>query len=111
MAACGHGGQWGWSWRSPSFRRPRRLAAQRHPSADAMVGGDHKTGFCLSDGFHFDTSTGPAGGHYGNYSPSDYCQSGNQNALSVVMGISPGWQDDYSPAKEGQYVDVTNVPA
>ena len=26
-------------------------------------------------------------------------------------GISPGYGDDYDPGREGQFVDVTNVPA
>ena len=32
-------------------------------------------------------------------------------ALTVSEGISPGYGDDYEPALEGQYLDVTSVPA
>ena len=32
----------------------------RRPTDDAMVGGDHKTGFCLGDDFRFDSNAGGA---------------------------------------------------
>ena len=34
-----------------------------------------------------------------------------RQCLDHVQGISPGYGDDYVPRLEGQYVDVTDVPA
>ena len=29
----------------------------------------------------------------------------------MIEGLSPGWADDYKPNLEGQFLDVTSVPA
>jgi hypothetical protein len=39
------------------------------------------------------------------------CGKGDPGLLEVREGISPGYGDDYVPRLEGQYVDITSVPA
>ena len=39
------------------------------------------------------------------------CGSLAPGLLAVREGISPGWGDDYDPQREGQYLDITTVPA
>ena len=38
------------------------------------------------------------------------CGRRRPGLLTVREGISPGYGDDYEPALEGQYLDVTSVP-
>jgi hypothetical protein len=67
----------------------------RRVSDYAIVTHDHKQGFCMPDPV-FDTR---------------YCQSNRPNALFVQEGMSPGFRDTYHANVEGQYLDVTDVPA
>ncbi len=82
-----------YSLRSPDGRRTRV---------------DRKTGFCVGDRVR---APDPAprradeisfGGNCGNYEP---------DLLEVNEGIAPGYGDDYGPQLEGQYLDLTKVPA
>ena len=41
----------------------------------------------------------------------DECGRDQPGLLRLRQGISPGFGDDYEPGREGQFVDVTNVPA
>ena len=41
---------------------------------------------------------------------TDECGRDQPGLLTLRQGISPGYGDDYDPALEGQFVDVTNVP-
>ena len=68
----------------------------------AIVGRDHKTGFCLNDAYE----TRPL-----NRAPrwSGDCARNRPQARIVREGISPGFGDDYVPEKEGQSIDVTNL--
>lgn len=82
----------------------------RRPSDNALVMPDQKSGFCLGDRYEAFSETPvpgkpPAPFYTGN------CAPGDTQALEVTEGISVGYGDDYPPIKEGQYVDVTGVPA
>lgn len=70
----------------------------------SLAAPDRKTGFCLGDRY----AVGPESGEpifIGG------CGLGRPGLLRVAEGISPGFGDDYRAALEGQYVDVTRVPA
>jgi hypothetical protein len=67
----------------------------RSTSDLSLVRPDNKAGFCLSD---------PA------YAP-DFCGSLKPDALLVDEGLGPGTSDYYPPTLEGQYIDITGVPA
>jgi Lysyl oxidase len=67
----------------------------RRVSDYAIATRDHKQGFCMPDPV-FDTA---------------YCASNKPNALFVQEGMSPGFIDTYHANVEGQYLDVTDVPA
>jgi hypothetical protein len=69
-----------------------------------LVGEDRKTGFCLGD--RYATATG--GGRSAAFVTR--CGLDRPGLLRLRQGISPGFGDDYAPALEGQYVDITNVP-
>jgi Lysyl oxidase len=71
---------------------------------------DRKTGFCLGDRYERDPAETPPG------KPSapvwtDECGKGQPLLTSVREGISVGYGDNYNPLLEGQYVDVTHLPA
>ncbi|HEY2938975.1 MAG TPA: lysyl oxidase family protein [Gaiellaceae bacterium] len=74
------------------------------------VGGDHKTGFCLGDRYDAHASVRLPG------EPelpvwTQECGRGQPNRLRISEGLSPGFGDDYVPVLEGQYIDVTGLPA
>jgi hypothetical protein len=82
----------------------------RSASDGRLVGRDRKTGFCLGDRY----DTRPAA-RIENEPPAavwtEECGRDEPELLSVAEGISPGYGDDYAPRLEGQYLDVTSVPA
>ena len=71
---------------------------------------DEKTGFCLGDRYETDPGTRlenePAEPVW-----TEEGGRGQPALLAIREGISPGYGDDYVPALEGQFVDVTQVPA
>jgi hypothetical protein len=71
--------------------------------AGAIVGLDHKTGFCLNDAYET---------HALNRGPrwTGECGRRQPDARTIREGISPGFGDDYVPEKEGQSIDVTRLP-
>jgi Lysyl oxidase len=71
--------------------------------AGALVGRDRKTGFCLNDAYETRAL---------NRVPrwTGECGRGQPGLRSLREGISPGFGDDYVPEKEGQSIDVTDVP-
>jgi hypothetical protein len=82
----------------------------RRASDGTPVQPDEKTGFCLGDRYETNRRTRLEN------EPSqpvwtEECGRGQPSLLAVREGISPGYGDDYVPALEGQYVDVTQVPA
>jgi hypothetical protein len=69
-----------------------------------------KAGFCLGD--RYETEAGAqADGKPERAIWTDECGRDQPGLLTLRQGISPGFGDDYEPGLEGQYVDVTNVPA
>lgn len=82
----------------------------RRASDGMPVQPDEKTGFCLGDRYESNRRTRlenePAQPVW-----TEECGRGQPSLLAVREGISPGYGDDYVPALEGQYVDVTQVPA
>ena len=75
-----------------------------------LVAPDQKTGFCLGDRYNTDTATRlpgePAQAYY-----TGYCGRTHTELLSLVEGISVGYGDIYYANLEGQFVDLTGVPA
>ena len=65
-----------------------------------------KRGFCLYDSnlYRRSLSEAPAKGAY----PRDAC--GKKRELSLAMGVSVGWRDDYYWRIPGQVMDVTTLP-
>ena len=68
-----------------------------------LVGRDRKTGFCLNDAYETRAL---------NSAPTwtGDCGRNRPQARSIREGISPGFGDDYVPIREGQSIDVTDVP-
>lgn len=81
----------------------------RNAEDGELVGPDSKTGFCLGDRYETDRGTEledePAQPVW-----TEECGRRRPGLLTVREGISPGYGDDYEPALEGQYLDVTSVP-
>ena len=82
----------------------------RRASDGTPVQPDEKTGFCLGDRYETNPSrrleNEPLQPVW-----AEECGRGQPGLMAVREGISPGYGDDYVPALEGQYVDVTQVPA
>jgi hypothetical protein len=71
---------------------------------------DRKTGFCLGDRLAAPAiGPLPAKPPFGEYSGN--CGFDDPELLDVQEGISVGYGDDYGPQLEGQFVDITRVPA
>ena len=85
-------------WHFPGFERYelRRVNG-------AFVGRDRKTGFCLNDAYETHALNRVARW-------TTQCARGRPDAQRVREGISPGFGDDYVPAKEGQSIDVADLP-
>jgi hypothetical protein len=74
------------------------------------VGRDRKTGFCLGDRYDAHAST-RLPGEPPRAVWTQECGRGQKDRLRIDEGLSPGFGDDYVPLLEGQYVDVTGLPA
>jgi hypothetical protein len=71
---------------------------------------DRKTGFCLGDRLTApDRGPLPAMQPFAEYGGN--CGYDEPNLLEVEEGIAVGYGDDYGPQLEGQYVDLTRLPA
>ena len=71
---------------------------------------DHKTGFCLGD--RYDAHAGVRlPGEPRDPVWTQECGRGQPDRLRIREGLSPGFGDDYVPRLEGQYIDVTGLPA
>jgi hypothetical protein len=98
--------------RSETHRHWHYLDFERYDivtPAGALLGRDHKTGFCLGDRYDAQMSiTLPR-------EPDDpiwtqECGRDEPQRLLVRDGISPGYGDDYVPRLEGQWIDITRLP-
>jgi Lysyl oxidase len=74
------------------------------------VGRDQKTGFCLGDRYNASRSIRLAGEPEQPVWTQE-CGRGQPERLIVREGISPGYGDDYVPRLEGQWIDITGLPA
>jgi hypothetical protein len=77
-----------------------------------LVAPDRKTGFCPGDRYIIQRGL-PRGwnGRVGKLRTDNYCGKTKTKALSILESISPGWADVYKPNLEGQFIDITRVPA
>jgi hypothetical protein len=84
-------------WHLSSFERYELRRRGR------LAGLDRKTGFCLNDAY----ATRAA-----NLRPrwTADCGRNRPGARKLREGISPGFGDDYVPEREGQSIDVTDLP-
>lgn len=71
----------------------------------SKAGAGAKQGFCFYDNTQYNLTLSGA-----PQSPV-YTGCGNQSSLSVLMGLSVGWADEYAYYLGYQYVDVTNLGA
>ena len=74
------------------------------------VGRDQKTGFCLGDRYNASRSE-EIPGEPEQPVWTQECGRGQPERLIVRQGISPGYGDDYVPRLEGQWIDITDLPA
>lgn len=84
----------------------------RNPAIGALVAPDRKTGFCPGDRYVFQRGL-PRGWNrraFGLRNDND-CGKGKPRALSMLESLSPGWADVYEENVDGQFIDVTGVPA
>ena len=81
-----------------------------HTTAGESLGRDRKTGFCLGDRYDARSSV-RIPGEPPRAVWTQNCGKDQPERLRILQGISPGYGDDYVPRLEGQYVDVTDVPA
>jgi hypothetical protein len=82
----------------------------RKASDYTPVAPDQKTGFCLGDRYNTDQST-TLPGEPPQPVFTGYCGRTMTDLLAVREGISVGYGDVYLANLEGQFVDVTGVPA
>ena len=91
--------------RSETHRHWHLMAFERYElrRRGALVGRDHKTGFCLNDAYETRAL---------NRAPRWTGECGRRQPRARVLheGISPGFGDDYVPEKDGQSIDVTGLP-
>jgi hypothetical protein len=82
------------------------------PAAGGAPRQDRKTGFCLGDREPAPTgATGPPPGTPADPFFTGGCGYDHPELLTMTEGISVGYGDDYLPRLEGQYVDMTGLPA
>ena len=74
------------------------------------VGRDQKTGFCLGDRYNASRSV-KLPGEPEQPVWTQECGRGEPERLVIREGISPGYGDDYVPRLEGQWIDITDLPA
>ena len=72
---------------------------------------DQKTGFCLGDRVRAPLIGPPPASDPPNDYASSTCGYDSPDLLEVEEGIMPGYGDDYGPQLEGQFIDITRLPA
>jgi Lysyl oxidase len=80
----------------------------RNATSNELVRPDQKTGFCVGDRYRSPASVPnrPA-----RAMMTEECGRRDPNVLRFVSGISPGYGEIYEPIVEGQFIDVTGLPA
>jgi Lysyl oxidase len=81
-----------------------------HTPGGEPVGDDRKTGFCLGDRYDARGSV-RIPGEPPRAVWTQNCGKNDPERLRLLQGISPGYGDDYVPTLEGQFIDVTDLPA
>lgn len=98
---------------TPTHNHFHVLRFDRYSLRDARTGvavrPDHKSGFCLGDRQEVKRPRVHPPAYYGQLTGE--CERGRPDSLRVVEGLTPGYLDDYGPQLEGQYIDITGVPA
>lgn len=92
-------------WHFLDFERYDILTAEGD-----TVGRDQKTGFCLGDRYNASRSV-ELPGEPDQPVWTQECGRGQAERLIIREGISPGYGDDYVPRLEGQWIDITGLPA
>ena len=92
-------------WHFLDFERYDILAADGE-----TLGRDEKTGFCLGDRYNASRSV-QIRGEPEQPVWTQECGRGQPERLVIREGISPGFGDDYVPRLEGQWIDITDLPA
>ncbi len=72
---------------------------------------DAKTGFCLGDRLRAPVIGPPPAVEPPHEYGASSCGYDRPDLLEVEEGLMPGYGDDYSPQVEGQFVDITRLPA
>ena len=85
------------------------------PADGAVVAPDQKTGFCLGDRYDTDPDIRLPGeprmpGAFDVPPTGDWCARNDRDRLSLTMGLSVGYGDNYRAFLDGQSIDITNVP-
>jgi hypothetical protein len=75
----------------------------RRAGDGALVTTARKAGFCLTDTRRLNGTR--------KAKHTAFCGKNRPDLLLIGEGISPGWGDLYGPEREGQFVDVTGLPA
>jgi hypothetical protein len=98
--------------RLPDHSHWHLVGFERYELRSAVTGRlaarDRKSGFCVGNRFTVVPGARPSDGS-GQF--DENCGKGRPGLLRVTEGLSPGWADDYKPSLEGQFLDVTSVPA
>lgn len=84
--------------------QPFEVYELRREADAGLVASARKAGFCLTD-------TLPAVTGAGRAKHTALCGRDRPDLVKVGEGISPGWSDVYGPEREGQFLDITDVPA
>jgi Lysyl oxidase len=89
------------------------IGFERYELRSALTGHlaarDRKSGFCVGNRYAATRAARASGVGADDF--DENCGRGRPGLLRVVEGLSPGWGDDYKPELEGQFIDVTSVPA
>jgi hypothetical protein len=80
----------------------------RSVATGVRVARDRKSGFCVGNRYPVVAGAGLSN-RSGQF--DENCGKSRPGLLRVIEGLSPGWADDYKPNLEGQFLDVTSVPA
>jgi len=78
------------------------LDAAGEPTGEART--DHKIGFCIYDFRRASGDLGPDEAVYGKKG------CGTKDSTHLVMGLTPGWADDYNFRLPGQSIEIGDLP-
>lgn len=82
----------------------------RRAADNGLVVPDQKTGFCLGDRYNADPDTKQPEEPESRVYNSN-CGPKQTTLLGIVEGISVGWGDVYEAWRDGQYLELTGLPA